>query len=135
MSAPAKPRKAAVKKRSAQAASRPAETVELEEFEPVTIGQDDVEMTTIFILDDVEYQIPKSPNPVLALQFQRDARNPEIGRWRATENVLVDLIGQGGLDALKDPRVSDRDVERVFMIVGRIFFGGFDRLQTATDPS
>lgn len=118
---------------------------------PVQIGKrgrsaSSVEMTTVFILDDVEYQIPTRPNPALVLRWMMDSRMPKgvkvnskRGRaiaYQATENVLMTLLGKEALDALAaSPDVEQEDVADVFAIVSHIFFGAHKALQQAADPS
>lgn len=93
-------------------------------------------LVTIFTIDDVEYQIPEKPSPAVLIRFMREARNRKIGVTAATENLLVTLLGQDGLDALAEsPEVTEQDVADVFAIVSHVAFGAVKRLQAAADPS
>lgn len=93
-------------------------------------------LVTIFTLDDVEYQIPEKPSPAVLIKFMREARNRKVGVAAATENLLVTLLGQDGLDALAEsPEVTEEDVADVFAIVAHIAFGAVKKLQGAADPS
>lgn len=116
---------------------------------PVQIGKRGrapVEMTTVFILDDVEYAIPAKPNPALVLRWMMDSRMPKGVKvnskrgkaiaYQATENVLVTLLGQEALNALSaSPDVEAEDMADIFGIVSHIFFGAHQALRLAADPS
>jgi len=117
------------------------------EIRPVAIGKrgrTPNPMTTIFILDDVEYQIPAKPSPALVIKWMREsqvkpgtsAKKAKAIRYAATESVLLTLLGQKALDALAEsPDVTAEDMADIFAIVGRIFFGAQQNLQAAADPS
>lgn len=106
---------------------------------PVRIGKrgrTPNEMVTIFTLDDVDYQIPAKPSPMVLIRFMREARNRKIGVAGATENLLIGLLGQDAVDALAgSPEVTEQDVADVFAIVSHIAFGAVKKLQAAADPS
>lgn len=116
---------------------------------PVQIGKRGrapVEMTTVFILDDVEYAIPAKPNPALVLRWMMDSRMPKGVKvnskrgkaiaYQATENVLVTLLGKEALEALSaSPDVEPEDIADIFGIVSHIFFGAHQALRLAADPS
>lgn len=114
---------------------------------PVQIGKrgrTPNELTTIFILDDVEYQIPAKPSPALVLRWMQESRvapgasaqKRREAAYRATENVLMTLLGQEAMDALAaSPDVTAEDMADIFAIVGTIFFGVQQRFQQAADPS
>ena len=106
---------------------------------PVQIGKrgrTPNELVTIFVLDDVEYQIPSKPSPAVLIKFMREARDKKVGVSRATENLLVTLLGQEALDALAEsPDVTEQDVADVFLIVSHIAFGAVKKLQDTADPS
>lgn len=125
----------------AELAEKPAEDDD-GEIRPVVIGKrgrkgdTKGELTTIFELDEVKYQIPKEPSPALALRFLRDLSRH--GRLVAVERMAFTLLGENALEALAaSPDVEIEDVADVFTIVGRIFFESetYRKLMAATDPS
>lgn len=89
-------------------------------------------MVDLFELDGVMYQVPEKPSPVVTLKFLREARDRRIGVDKATENLLMALLGRDALDALAEsPEVTEEDVADVFKIVGHIAFGALRRMREA----
>lgn len=115
---------------------------------PVQIGKrgrTPNELTTIFHLDGVDYAIPAKPSPMLVLKWMRNCRVPkgtDKKRARlivqaATQDVLLDLLGQDAMDALAgSPEVTEEDVADIIAIVATIFFGARNSLvEKAANPS
>lgn len=112
------------------------------EIRPVKIGKrgrkgaPEVEMTTIFEIDDVPFQIPKNPSPALVLRWMHDMR--KHGQLVAVEKMCFTLLGDEAMDALaSDPEVEAEDVANVFTIVGHIFFESstYKKLMASANPS
>lgn len=139
MSAPARPRKAAAK-RAPRKAAAPAPAVPDDGLGPVRIGERPaapVEMVTLFSIDDVDYQIPKTLPPDVGLRFLRQARNPQVGATLALSNLVVEVLGDANLLALEQsPKTTREDVKDVFRAVRRHVLGPQgDALLEAADPS
>lgn len=99
-------------------------------------GEAEVEMTTIFELDGVAYQIPKNPSPALVLRWMHDIR--KHGQLAAIEKMAFTLLGETAMEALAaSPEVEPEDVADVFTIVGHVFFESatYRKLMAAANPS
>lgn len=101
---------------------------------PVEIGKSGRrpnQLVHIFTLDGEKHYVPEKPSAAAMVKFLKDARTKGIGRRAATENLLVDVLGEENLAALaSSPEVDDDDCARVFGIVAHLCFG---RLKEMTE--
>lgn len=90
----------------------------------------------LFDLDGVMYQIPSRPSPAMLMVFFREARNKRIGTSVATENLLMNMIGEEAMAALvASPEVTEQDMADILTIVGRVAFGTLAKVGEAAGPS
>lgn len=94
-------------------------------------------MVTIFTIDDVEYQIPKTLPPHAGLRFLRQAADPLIGIDLALSTLVVDVLGPANLAALEAaPGLTREDLRAVFAAVRKHVLGpGGVVLEAPADPS
>ncbi|MGC5562813.1 hypothetical protein ACPYPG_08220 [Streptomyces sp. FR-108] len=99
----------------------------LDNVTPITIGgkaKAVVEKVTLFILDDIEYQIPKKVDPRVGLDYAEaltEGVDPQVGQLR----VLKELLGDDAYAVLRDrEKVSAEEFEAVVDLVGRLALGG-----------
>lgn len=101
---------------------------------PVEIGKagrTPNKLVHIFTLDGEKHFVPEKPSAAAMVKFLKDARDRRVGRRVATENLLVDVLGEENLAALAaSPEVSEADCARVFGIIAHIAFG---RLKEMSD--
>lgn len=73
-------------------------------FEPVRIAERTEEerahdkRVVLFYIGDTAYDMPDRPRVNLAIRYLRDVR--EVGEEVAQANMMIDLIGEEGFDAL-----------------------------------
>jgi hypothetical protein len=102
-------------------------------------GRTPNELTTIFVLDDVEYQIPAKPSPALVLKWMRGVQGQagHLGQSGEGDRLRCNRerpghparAGGPGRPLAESPEVTEDDVADVFAIVSHIFFGAMQSLQ------
>lgn len=102
----------------------------LTSFEPIHISTDvelpEVEMVTLFTIDEKEYKIPKDLGPGYGLRFLRnvlDNGSIEVAQYKA----MVELLGQDGYDALADcPHVTKEHFASITKLIQQLALGAVD---------
>ncbi|MGW3421287.1 hypothetical protein [Streptomyces phaeochromogenes] len=99
-----------------------------EGLEPVVIGQNKkpAEKVTLFILNDVEYQVPKKVDPRIGLRFaERLAEaQTENDQMVAQLTFVKELLGVEAYRALMDdPEVSPEDFDAVLELLQQVGLG------------
>ncbi|WP_328494103.1 hypothetical protein OHS59_16210 [Streptomyces sp. NBC_00414] len=99
----------------------------LDNLAPITIGgkvKAEVEKVTLFILDDVEYQIPKKVDPRVGLDYA-EALTEGVDPQVAQLNLMKELLGGDAYAVLRDrEKVTTEEFEAVMELVGRLALGG-----------
>lgn len=102
----------------------------LDTFEPIRISTDvelpEVEMVTLFTIDEKEYKIPKDIGPGYGLRFMRnvlDTGSMEAAQYQA----MVELLGRDGYDALADcPHVTKEHFASITKLIQQLALGAVD---------
>ena len=96
--------------------------------DPVVIGQNKkpVEKVTLFILNDVEYQIPKKIDPRIGLRFaeRMSGAKTEMDQMGAQLLFIKEMLGAEAYAVLMDDsEVSPEDFEAVLALLQRVGLG------------
>lgn len=95
-----------------------------EEMKPVVIGQNKApeERIPLFIIDGVEYTVPKRPRPNVGLKFMRVLKAE--GQEVAAAGLLEDMLGAEGFKALSEcEELTEEDFEQVMNLVQKLALG------------
>jgi len=117
---------AAVKRPKTVEIAPPELDVEPIEDGPVIVGKEgktgaELVRHDLFEVDGVMYSMPE-PTIGHVLKYLKHAR--KAGNLQAAQDIGFDLLGEEALDALANsPDASERDVERIWSRVGKLFFG------------
>jgi hypothetical protein len=99
------------------------------DFTPIEIDSsavDEVELVTLFVIDDVPYQIPKRLRPAAAITYLRDVR--EKGPEVALADALAEVLGEDAMDALADcDAITDEQMGQIMGAVQRLLTGAMER--------
>src|SRR5690606_34621996 len=91
---------------------------------PVRISKSNVpeERVVLFIIDDVEYTVPKRPRPNIGLKYMRVLRDQ--GQEIAIAGLLEDMLGKEGYIALTECEyLTNEDFEAVMNLVQKLALG------------
>ena len=90
---------------------------------PVIIGDGaEDEQVHVFTLDGVDYFVPKHPNRLVLGDYLRSMRSAKttLEQDAATLDLIAAMLGDEGLAALKDRRVSSENSSHVTTIVLKV---------------
>lgn len=130
MSAPTKPKKASPRARKPKVEEADVLLAAVSPFDadgnpiPVVIGDGPTtdEQVHVFTLDGRDYFIPKHPNRLILSDYLRAIRTATtaLEQDAATLDLISAMLGDDGLAALKDRRVSSENASHVTTIVLKI---------------
>lgn len=118
---------AAARKR---AASKPANGIDADGFEPIHIpANDDVadeERVPLFYIGETEYTIPREVPPGIGLTYLRHAA--DIGHELASVPVLIEVLGENAYRALeKSKALTKEQLDKIVGIVVKRSLGSQEK--------